>query len=653
MTTTDELPDDIVVAQRYEAAVPIERLSEHPDNSRVHDEDLIDESVETNGFYGAIYCQEGRDRILAGHGRVGSLLRRGATTVPVIWLDVDDDTADRILAVDNRSDDRSGYQTERLAAFLQRLQANNNLVGTGFNHGDVNTLLARVQAGAPTLPSSAVPGALPPAPDPIAPEPADPSAPTPVIEGPSLADRFLVPPFSVLDARQGYWRERKRQWLQLGIRSEVGRPRNLLKMSDQVLGGYDGTDTPNRSVPAPAPDVVVEREARIEEGDDTWVRVRADLRRACDIEGAKARDLDEWCETNGMAGHWLGDSQPLIPTPKHWRTLAEHLPLDPDLFDIMTKTVERPASEGTRLVGRRQPNHSTPGSDSGSDPQFYYKKQRAEQRLGRELTTEEFLAEHYEGADAYYDGTSVFDPVLCEVAYRWWCPPRGRVLDPFAGGSVRGVVASYLGLPYVGCELRPEQVAANDDQADTLCGDPRPRWIIGDSAETIPALPDDDPFDFVFSCPPYFDLEQYGDDPADLSGMTWDEFCAAYRRIIAAAVDRLADDRFACFVVGDVRDPKGNYRGFVPETIAAFEAAGARYYNDAILVTSVGSLALRAARIFSGGRKLGKSHQNVVVFVKGSPQRAAEALGELVLPDPADLFGAHIGADADPEEPSA
>ncbi len=39
----------------------------------------------------------------------------------------------------------------------------------------------------------------------------------------TLSDRFLVPPFSVLDTRQGYWQERKRQWLALGIKSELGR----------------------------------------------------------------------------------------------------------------------------------------------------------------------------------------------------------------------------------------------------------------------------------------------------------------------------------------------------------------------------------------------------------------------------------------------
>jgi hypothetical protein len=38
-----------------------------------------------------------------------------------------------------------------------------------------------------------------------------------------LADRFGIPPFSVLDARKGWWQDRKRAWIDLGIRSELGR----------------------------------------------------------------------------------------------------------------------------------------------------------------------------------------------------------------------------------------------------------------------------------------------------------------------------------------------------------------------------------------------------------------------------------------------
>jgi hypothetical protein len=41
--------------------------------------------------------------------------------------------------------------------------------------------------------------------------------------GSLLGDEFIVPPFSVLNAREGWWQERKRKWLALGIQSELGR----------------------------------------------------------------------------------------------------------------------------------------------------------------------------------------------------------------------------------------------------------------------------------------------------------------------------------------------------------------------------------------------------------------------------------------------
>ena len=39
----------------------------------------------------------------------------------------------------------------------------------------------------------------------------------------NLADRFGVPPFSVLNAREGWWQDRKAAWIALGIKSELGR----------------------------------------------------------------------------------------------------------------------------------------------------------------------------------------------------------------------------------------------------------------------------------------------------------------------------------------------------------------------------------------------------------------------------------------------
>jgi hypothetical protein len=269
----------------------------------------------------------------------------------------------------------------------------------------------------------------------------------------SLADDFIVPPFSVLDTKQGYWQDRKRAWIGLGLKSELGRKEGLLGADDNILAGING-------------------------------------------------------------------------------------------------------------------------------------------------------------------GTSVFDPVLCEVSYRWFNVDCGSVLDPFAGGSVRGIIASKLGYPYTGHELRTEQVEANRLQATDLCDNTLPTWIEGDSNVTLDS--NKGSYDLVFSCPPYADLEVYSDDPADLSNMPYASFLGLYKSIISKSCAKLKQDRFAVWVIGEVRSKDGSYYNFVGDTIAAFKDAGLSYYNEMILVNTAGSLPLRAAKQFNSGRKIGKQHQNVLVFYKGN-----------------------------------
>lgn len=221
--------------------------------------------------------------------------------------------------------------------------------------------------------------------------------------------------------------------------------------------------------------------------------------------------------------------------------------------------------------------------------------------------------------------TSIFDPVVCELAYGWWCRPGGVVLDPFAGGSVRGILASILGFRYHGIELRREQVEANRAQIGPgTCGQYKPRWVCGDSLVMAPRAPR---ADFVFSCPPYGNLEVYSDDPADISTMMYPEFYDTYCQIIAASVARLRDNRFACFVVSNYRDKTagGRFRDFAGDTVRAFEDAGATFYNEISLWNSVGTGAMRANNTFvRGARKVVRSHQNVLVFIKGDPKIAAK-----------------------------
>lgn len=226
--------------------------------------------------------------------------------------------------------------------------------------------------------------------------------------------------------------------------------------------------------------------------------------------------------------------------------------------------------------------------------------------------------------DSISGGQSIFDPVLTELSYRWFCPPGGRILDPFAGGSVRGVVAAYLGRDYDGFDLSERQINANYDNlleiVDTEGSfDGTVTWTHADSRVAIPNLQQQ--YDFFFSCPPYFDLEVYSDGDGDISAMTWEQFLEAYRAIIAAGVERLHDDRFAAFVVSEIREKKtGMYRNFVGETVRAFEDAGAQFYNDIIFATPVGSVAQMAERQWRSSKKIGRRHQNLLVFVKGDPK---------------------------------
>lgn len=290
--------------------------------------------------------------------------------------------------------------------------------------------------------------------------------------------------------------------------------------------------------------------------------------------------------------------------------------------------------------GETRHEMQTTGSLSGTDPTYYKQKGSAEKELGRRLTNAEFEMYHYmphENSRLMSTKSggilSLFDPVLAEIAYRWFCPPDGKVLDPFAGGPTRGAVAARTGRRYIGIDLRRDQVEANRRCARRLkLRRDHVSWRTGDASDVKKLAPGS--YDFLFTCPPYADLERYSDNPRDLSNMRYDQFVESYRRILADASGMLKDDRFACIVVGDVRDKRsGCYRNFVSHTITAMIDAGLQLYNEAILATATGSLAVRALRPFELSRKLGKSHQNVLVFVKGDPRKAAAAVGPVRLDD--------------------
>lgn len=292
----------------------------------------------------------------------------------------------------------------------------------------------------------------------------DVTAPPPV----SLADRFVVPPFSILDRRSGEWQERRRRWLSLGIQSEVGRDHGLTYAKG---GGAD------------------------------------------------------------------------------------------------------PVSQKLRAIS---------------------------------------------------NGSSVFDPVICELVYRWFSRPDSRVLDPFCGGSVRGIIAGTLERGYVGVDIRLEQIMANQEQAKAIDPHRTPCYKVGDATNLGDILGPSERFDLVFSCPPYADLERYSDNPHDISTWQYPDFIDGHAKAINDACNMLRPNRYAAWVVGDIRDPKGRYRGLHHETVAAFKSAGLSVLNECVIVDSLATAAIRAGRPFEANRKLTLTHQHLLVFVKGDVRSAAD-----------------------------
>jgi ParB-like chromosome segregation protein Spo0J len=122
---------------------PIDAIKPHPQNPRQGDIGAIHTSIQTNGFYGTIIAQKSTGYILAGNHRWQAARQTKTKTIPVTWLDVDDDHALRILLADNRTNDLATYNDNMLSELLQDLHnATGTLDGTGYTGDDLDELLA-------------------------------------------------------------------------------------------------------------------------------------------------------------------------------------------------------------------------------------------------------------------------------------------------------------------------------------------------------------------------------------------------------------------------------------------------------------------------------------------------------------------------------
>ena len=240
--------------------------------------------------------------------------------------------------------------------------------------------------------------------------------------------------------------------------------------------------------------------------------------------------------------------------------------------------------------------------------------------------------QNYEYTAKFDTGVSILDPVLAEIIIRYFMPNKqagGGVVDCFAGDTVFGFVAAYLGNTFTGIELRQEQVDFNQNRA---CEHGLAAKYICDDGRNVLQHVGESTQDLLVSCPPYFDLEVYSDLENDASNQaTFEEFYTILDEAFTAAAKTLKNNRFAAIVVGDIRNNKtGFYYDFIGSIIRTFEKAGMHLYNSAVLVTPVGTAAIRARQSMRG-RKLVKTHQNILVFYKGDPKTIKDNFTDIAI----------------------
>ena len=186
--------------------MPLSDLKEAPYNPRtITPEALLGltESVKRFGLVQPIVWNKKTGHVVGGHQRIKVLKNLGQKEALVVVVDLPE-SEEKALNVTMNNPNIAGDFTDGLESVLDDIKLDMPDVDfDGLMLGDIEL---------PEIETGPVDGNT----DPDA-------APEPDAATKTLAERSVVPPFSVLDARQGYWQERKRFWLALGIQSEIGR----------------------------------------------------------------------------------------------------------------------------------------------------------------------------------------------------------------------------------------------------------------------------------------------------------------------------------------------------------------------------------------------------------------------------------------------
>jgi len=218
---------------------------------------------------------------------------------------------------------------------------------------------------------------------------------------------------------------------------------------------------------------------------------------------------------------------------------------------------------------------------------------------------------------------SVLDPTACEVILKFFMPKEGRrVYNPFGGGVQFGFVTGWNDYEYISSEIRQNQCDANN----AICSDMKNvKWILSDSSKYKP----EGKFDLVFTCPPYYKVEEYldydGNSPeGELNSIaSYEQFRDTLFEGYKNAIDVLNDNCFFVVMTGDSRDKNGAYYGCEAEHELFFKQQGLHIYNR-IDYLECEFTRLAQAKKTLNTRKFPKRVQKILVFYKGDIKKIQE-----------------------------
>ncbi|AVP71247.1 ParB N-terminal domain-containing protein [Prescottella equi] len=139
-------------------------LKQYKDNPRVGDVVAIAESLQKVGQYKPIVVNKGsltgrKNEVLAGNHTLQAAKQLGWPTVKAVHVDVDEDTAKRIVLADNKTADLGDYNSTILTNLLTDLDG--DLDGTGFTFEEVDDMLADLREAAEDAIAAAAPASDP------------------------------------------------------------------------------------------------------------------------------------------------------------------------------------------------------------------------------------------------------------------------------------------------------------------------------------------------------------------------------------------------------------------------------------------------------------------------------------------------------------